>query len=189
MNLFDLVRTYKIPEDVVKEACNKIDTEENLAWERHTYVASMPGGLDEEENNGEIEPFVCSLSANKLSFDLCAFALEAYYDEFAYAQAPQFSSIRLNRYKEGCEMLPHVDSISTFFSGSRRGVPLCSVVGLLRGAKEGGEFFIRAPDQTYREFLTEDQTVIVFPSSFMYEHYVLPVKKGIRDSYVSWTYY
>ena len=190
MDLFDLVRTYKIPEDVVKEARNKIDTDENLFWERHTYVSSMPPGIeDQEEDNGEIEPFVCSLNASKLSFDMCAFALEAYYDEFKYAQAPQFSSIRLNRYKKGCQMLPHVDSISTLFSGNRRGVPACSVVGLLRGAEEGGEFFIRAPDQTYREFLTEDQTVVVFPSSFMYEHYVLPVKKGIRDSYVSWTYY
>ncbi len=124
MDLFDLVRTYKIPEDVVKEARNKIDTDENLFWERHTYVSSMPPGIeDQEEDNGEIEPFVCTLNASKLSFDMCAFALEAYYDEFEYAQAPQFSSIRLNRYKKGCQMLPHVDSISTLFSGNRRGVP------------------------------------------------------------------
>ena len=188
MELLDLVRTYKIPENLVKQGLSLIDNE-NIKWGRHTYSTAHADKPDDVVTNGDIEPLIHEMNANQLSFELVAFALDKYIEEFNYASCTQFSSVRFNRYKVGQEMLPHTDAITSLFSGNARGCPICSIVGLLRGCEQGGEFIMRTPDGKETNFLTEDGTVLIFPSTFAYEHFVRPVKKGVRDSYVAWSFF
>ena len=116
-------------------------------------------------------------------------ALSKYYEEFPSSLATRFISIRLNRYHEGQSMREHWDGIHTLFDGSRRGVPILSIVGLVTKPKAGGLFYMKPPTGPQCEFLIEEGTIIVFPSTFIYNHEVTSVEKGIRDSFVSWTFY
>ena len=189
MHPFDFIRTYTIPDAVADQALAFID-QESVAWGRHEYSRSTDYGVEDDiESNGDIEPEVFALEAGELSYSLVAFALEQYYDEFPEASTTAFCSARFNRYNKGQEMLLHWDSIRTLFDGASRGVPVCSVVGLLRAAEEGGEFVMSLPTGDQATFLTEPKTVVVFPSTYIYKHEVKPVIKGVRDSYVAWTHF
>ena len=83
-------------------------------------------------------------------------------------------------------MRVHWDAIHSIFDGDYKGVPVLSIVGLHRKAEKGGDFIIRTPLGEEKQFLTENNTVVVFPSTFMYNHEVTTVQKGCRDSYVAW---
>jgi hypothetical protein len=95
-----------------------------------------------------------------------------------------YSPIRWNKYKTGTRMQTHCDHIQTMFDGTRKGIPILTILGLLNDNYKGGELI-----------LWEDQTIemkpgqiIIFPSNFLYPHKVNPVTKGIRYSFVSWVW-
>ena len=81
-------------------------------------------------------------------------------------------------------MKEHCDHIHTIFDGKRRGIPVLSIVGALNEDYEGGEFIMW---ETEKIELPQG-SIMIFPSNFMYPHKVMPVTKGTRYSYVSWTY-
>lgn len=85
-------------------------------------------------------------------------------------------------------MKPHVDHITSLFDGSTKGVPVLSIVGLVNESEEGGEFFMNFKN-CKKQYLTSAGELLIFPSTFLYEHEVKPVKKGTRDSFVSWTFF
>lgn len=89
---------------------------------------------------------------------------------------------RLNRYNPGTLMRPHYDHIHNLFDGQRKGIPVLSLIGVLNEDYDGGEltFF-----DDY-ELKTQAGDIIVFPSCFLYPHYVKEVTKGSRYSFVSW---
>ena len=81
-------------------------------------------------------------------------------------------------------MAKHCDHIKDMFDGDRKGIPTLSVVGLLNDNFEGGEFVM------FDDYIIKlkQGDVLIFPSNFLYPHKVNPVKKGIRDSFVSWVW-
>ena len=87
-------------------------------------------------------------------------------------------SVSFNRKEEKC------DHIHTIFDGKKRGIPVLSIVGALNEDYEGGEFIMW---ETEKIELPQG-SIMIFPSNFMYPHKVMPVTKGTRYSYVSWTY-
>ena len=89
--------------------------------------------------------------------------------------------VRFNKYsiEEGIE--EHVDHIHAIFKSRPSGIPILSLVGCLNDDYEGGVFHLceEPIDIKAGEF-------IIFPSLFIYPHYVTPVTKGHRYSWVSW---
>jgi predicted 2-oxoglutarate/Fe(II)-dependent dioxygenase YbiX len=190
MSVLDFVRTYSIDSEHLQEARALFQCP-SVLWEKHGYsIAGVEQNI--EKNYGGREPSVSSSFSEvylNLSFNMVADALNSYYEEFPTSLATRFLPIRLNRYQKGQSMQEHWDGIHTIFDGSRRGVPILSIVGLVNKPKAGGLFYIKPPQGPPREFLTEEGTIVVFPSTFIYNHEVTTVEEGTRDSFVSWTFY
>lgn len=95
-----------------------------------------------------------------------------------------YSDVKLNRYTVDKVMARHYDNITSLFDGTRKGIPTLSAVGLLNDNFSGGEFIMF--ENTTIELKPGD--VVVFPSTFLYPHEILPVTNGIRYSFVSWAW-
>lgn len=192
MNPLDFVKTYSIPHDVVaryKDYTSKLSESD---WEPHCWYCAK---TDEISTRPENEPLVTEVLDNELSRDLTHFAICNYLDDieelgstWLQGSIQSFSRARLNRYPQGSDMAPHIDHIKALFDGKDKGIPVLSVVGVFNRAEKGGEFLIKCPTMDEKEFLSESNTVVVFPSCFIYEHRVSTVEEGVRDSYVSWAY-
>jgi hypothetical protein len=102
--------------------------------------------------------------------------------EFTYWQG--YTPFRFNRYKENQTMLKHIDRIKSIFDGTRRGVPLLSVVGLLNDNFSGGDFIMF---DDYKVNLKAGD-IMIFPSSFTFPHHVTHITEGTRYSFVSWVW-
>lgn len=185
MNFLDCIRQYHLPSDLASEARNYFMSSDE--WDIHDWARPNSDGTDYVHGDSETEPTV-SEAPFDLSFNLVTHVLKQYYTEFPECFRPKFSRVRFNKYSKNQGMKKHWDGISSLFSSVDRGVPVLSVVGLLDSAEEGGEFIFTFPGGKQEKFLKQNDTCIVFPSAFMYAHEVTPVLKGVRKSYVSWTF-
>ena len=95
-----------------------------------------------------------------------------------------YSPIKFIRYLPGQEMKVHCDHIHSMFDGIRKGVPILSIIGYLNDDYEGGETYFFEDEKVD----TKQGDLLIFPSNFLYPHYVTPVTKGVRYSYVSWVW-
>jgi len=95
-----------------------------------------------------------------------------------------YSAVRYNRYRTDTEMQLHCDHIHDLFDGTKRGIPVLSLVGALNDNYQGGEFVMWEDT----EIAIPVGSVLVFPSIFMYPHRVKPVTSGTRYTYVSWVW-
>ena len=97
------------------------------------------------------------------------------------------SDVRYNRYDTGTLMLPHYDHIRSLFDGSKKGIPVLSLVTAMNDESEysGGDFVFLNIDYKYR--LKKGET-LVFPSVFAYMHGVQEVTSGTRYTSVSWSF-
>ena len=98
-----------------------------------------------------------------------------------YGEAFFNTHVRFNKYSIGEGIEKHVDHIHALFNSRPSGIPVLSLVGCLNDDYEGGVFHLcdSPVDIKAGEF-------IIFPSIFLYPHYVTPVTKGTRYSWVSW---
>lgn len=112
--------------------------------------------------------------------------IDNYTQEFPLSAAGMQGTThpRFNRYSENTNMSKHVDHIKSAFDGTRRGIPILSMVSVFNDDYEGGEFVFN--DDHVVELKAGD--TIVFPSVFMYAHRVETVTKGSRLSCVTWVY-
>jgi hypothetical protein len=113
--------------------------------------------------------------------------IHTYISDFDYRWFDRwtgFSDIRFNKYEVGKYMKIHADHIQTLFDGQRKGIPILSIVGILNDDYEGGEFMFWEDT----EIKVKSGDIVVFPSCFLYPHFVKPVTKGTRYSYVSWVW-
>ena len=92
--------------------------------------------------------------------------------------------VRFNRYPTGTMMRKHYDHIHSIFEGENKGVPIVSIVGVLNGDYEGGNFVF---NNNY-EVKLKTGDLLIFPSNFLYAHEVKEITKGTRYSYVSWAF-
>lgn len=160
------------------------DLNKNL-WQKHAYNNPLTGenttyddDLEIAYDGSEVSNFIMS------KIDYC---IQEYIDSY---QFPWFrgitgrTEVRFNKYEVGTRMRQHIDNITTIFDGTRKGSPTLTVLGMLNEDYEGGEFILM--DDLVIPFKAGD--ILIFPSNFMYPHEVLPVTKGTRYSYVSWTW-
>ena len=117
-------------------------------------------------------------------------ALEEYVrglDFYWFSGWEGYTGIKFIRYFPGQEMKVHCDHIHSMFDGVRKGVPILSIIGHLNDDYEGGETYM-FDDKDGDLLETEKGDLYVFPSCFLFPHYVTPVTKGTRYSYVSWVW-
>lgn len=183
MHIKDFVKVYNI---IPKDVCEKIisDYQNAPGWEKHVWFANIP----------DISPLMSQLTQRhnyelETLYDQKLLSLGAYFETALtkyYADINTYGLItycdapRLNKYSIGTKMLKHFDLIRR---SKEDGIPVLSFVGVLNDDYNGGEFLMN------KEVLELKQgDVLMFPSTFLYEHEVTEVIKGTRYSVVSWGY-
>ena len=98
------------------------------------------------------------------------------YNSLGYIQVTEDTGYMLLRYKTGDYVKKHVDT-----SSDQHRTLSCSLI--LNDDYEGGE--ISFLNGEIKPNLKKGD-LLIFPSSFTYPHQVLPIKKGIRYSIITW---
>ena len=178
-----------IPNNILDKTIKELKT--TKTWEQHKYRNTQ-----DSENiynkNGKNELDVCkgdNLTYHIKLMNLTWKAIEKYIviDKIGgevFKGWKGFNQLRYNRYNKNQIMSKHCDHIHSLFSGSEKGIPILSIVGVLNDNYEGGEFIMF--DNYEIKFKAGD--LIIFPSIFLYPHLVKPIKKGVRYSFVSWVW-
>jgi len=123
---------------------------------------------------------------SKLIDDKIYEAIVKYIQDFDYSWFEGFdgfTKVRFNKYDINTQMHLHADRVQEMFDGNIKGIPTLSVVGLLNNNFEGGDFFMFD-----NKVKLEQGSIMLFPSTFMYPHYVTEVTSGTRYSFVSWVW-
>jgi predicted 2-oxoglutarate/Fe(II)-dependent dioxygenase YbiX len=107
-----------------------------------------------------------------------------YNDFIGTSGVSRVGIVRFNRYNVHSTMKCHNDHIHTLFDGSRKGIPILSIVVLLNENYEGGEFVF------FKDYEIKLKTgdILIFPSNFLFPHRVCKVTKGTRFSAVTWAW-
>jgi len=109
-------------------------------------------------------------------FKCAAKCIEEYNKKFVHAHVQEDTGYELLRYNKGEFYTQHVDS---FLQAPR----LVSCSFHLNDDYEGGEFAFFDRELKYK---LNKGDVLMFPSTFMYPHEVMPVTKGTRYSIITW---
>ena len=97
-----------------------------------------------------------------------------------YYNPNRTTDFRLNKYGKGGFMAEHADNIHHSHN-QQYGYPSTSLLYFLNDEYKGGEIVIA--DTVYK---TKRNSAIMFPSNFMFPHYVNKITKGTRYSIVTW---
>ena len=188
MNVKDYVKIYddfldkKLCENVVKQL-NKTD------WTTHTFYTPSTNQFISHEKELSVG-YGQEIPETKIIQDKIWFAIQQYVQKDCDYMSEWFSGwsgytqIRYNRYDVDTRMKLHCDHIHSMFDGTRKGIPVLSILGCLNDDYEGGDLIFWEQEKIE---LKAGQ-IMIFPSNFMYPHKVTEVTKGIRYSYVSWTW-
>jgi predicted 2-oxoglutarate/Fe(II)-dependent dioxygenase YbiX len=177
MEIKDFVKVYNL---IPKDVCEKIisDYQNDPRWEKHTWFAPTKD-FHTQLHDKELEILYDQKLVSLVSyFDN---ALTKYYLDIksnglvTYCDAP-----RLNKYSTGTKMLQHFDLIRR---NKEDGIPVISFIGVLNDDYVGGEFIMNG-----EVIKLKQGDVLMFPSTFLYQHEVTQVIKGTRYSVVSWGY-
>jgi len=109
-------------------------------------------------------------------FNVAGQCIETYRNKHSQCRIDEDTGYELLRYKKGEFYIQHVDS---FLQASR----LVSCSMHLNDDYEGGEFAFFDRKLKYK---LNKGDVLMFPSTFMYPHEVMPVTKGTRYSIITW---
>lgn len=188
---FDIREYVKIYDVFDKKFCKKTieDISSDQKWETHTYYNyskdesfSNEDDLDVLLNDSEYTKHIMdklwNVIYNYLHSDMISKNIDYVREWNGYTH------LRYNRYNVGTRMRLHCDHIHSIFDGKIKGVPWLTLLGCLNKDYEGGELVLFKS----MEYKLKVGQVLVFPSTFMYPHEVLPVTKGIRYSFVSWVW-
>lgn len=181
--LKDFILKVKILRD---EDCKKIiNILETKKFDRHTWLNDNYEVSSRDKN--ELEVFYTEKDKTLRTFfsGVTNNALHFYKRKVNPLDfAGSFCPTRINRYSSNQDMESHCDFIKSLFTGEQRGIPVVSIVGSLNDDFEGGRLIF---NNDY-DFELKTGEVVVFPSTFLYEHKVTAVSKGQRYSFVSWAW-
>ena len=157
-----------LPESLCDDIVNDIKESD---WTPHTWYRSVDSTsasektkeLDVQDSTIEqmriISPHLYKVFSNyseKYKFN------SSKTDNIAY----QFSTIRFNRYRNGQIMRQHHDHIHSLFNGTKKGIPVLSVILNFNNDYKGGQLYF------WHDYEIElgKGDIIMFPSLFMYPH-------------------
>ena len=184
--LKDYIKVYNVLD---KSLCNKIRKEiKKINWGLHVFYSDQDNAYKPKNEKKELDVSWDDIKTKKLLTDKVWKCIHQYimvdFKNDYFTSWAGFTNIRFNRYRKGKLMARHCDFIKDMFDGNRKGIPTLSIVGLLNDDFEGGEFVMFDNDI----IKLKQGDVLIFPSTFMYPHKVSSIKKGVRDSFVSWVW-
>jgi predicted 2-oxoglutarate/Fe(II)-dependent dioxygenase YbiX len=184
-NLESYLKIFKVlsEEDCIRTV-NALE-EKDKEFEIHRFYNSRDGSHKSYEN--ELSVTSCEIETKDLIMKEIWNTIHQYLDNFKFGWFNGwngYSEVRFNRYRTNTEMKRHCDHIHSLFDGSRKGVPLLSILGSLNNDYKGGELVFW--DDTVVELKAGE--IMIFPSNFLYPHEVKLVTEGTRYSFVSWTW-
>jgi len=167
--------SFELCNDILNEYCSSNE------WQ-HTETGS---GLDKTVRNCDTiqisQPWVIKESKKRFNIDKELFkcatkCIEEYNRKFKYSRVHEDTGYELLRYKKQQFYIEHTDS---FIQAPR----LISCSFHLNDNYEGGEFAFFNRELKYK---LNKGDVLMFPSTFMYPHEIMPVTKGERYSIITW---
>ena len=189
-NLLDYVKNNKqfLDSKICDLTVNELNQLEQSYWQDHLFSDSLTKENIKKSGDQELSVLYSNqISTKQILMKEIWNSLYNYVNDFKFSWFGGwngYSELRFNRYLENTKMAEHCDHIDSLFEGTRRGIPILSVLGILNDDYEGGEFFMF---QDY-EIKFKKGDLLIFPSIFLYPHKVEPVKKGIRYSFISWVW-
>ena len=188
VGIFRGVMTHDEADEIVKNI-------QGHEWDEHKWGASVGGhgsAVEYEEGisyNNDTEFSVAYPTTNEdpsiVTINKAINgALSRYTKKWPLSNPRGIHTVRFNKYDENTRMRGHVDHIHTMFDGTRKGIPILSIVGLLNDDFEGGQFVFNG----HRQPDLEKGDVLIFPSNFIYQHKVQLVTSGTRYSWVTWAF-
>jgi hypothetical protein len=189
-DLSDYVKQYKsfLKEDICDKTILELNKLNSDLWNQHTFLNSTNNTLVKLSGDQELSTLYSKeiLTKEIIMKELWTAIYNYIIDlKFSWFDGwKSYSEIRFNKYSENTKMAEHCDHIHSLFDGTKKGIPILSVLGILNNDYEGGEFIMFEKE----EIKLNKGDLLIFPSIFLYPHKVEPVIKGTRYSFISWVW-
>lgn len=175
-------------ENLCDETVKQLESFKNKEWYEHVFYNRATKREVKLSGNKELSTmYTDKITTSKEIMDLYWHALHDYvFKHLAFKwfdSWESYSFLRFNKYKKNKQMAEHCDHITTIFDGTKRGVPILSVLCALNENYSGGELIMLGKKVNFKK-----GDLLIFPSSFMFPHKVNPVRKGTRYSAISWVW-
>ena len=186
-NLSDYIKVYHnhIDDDICKQTIDELNA---AVWHEHTFDDYDNKTKIKLSGNQELSTSYDNVSTKDVLMKKIWEGLNQYIiKDFHFSWFDGwngFTPLRFNQYKENKKMAEHCDHIIINEAGTRKGIPVLSIIGSLNDDYEGGEFIMFQDE----EIKLKQGDLMIFPSVFLYPHRVEPVTKGVRNTFVSWAW-
>jgi predicted 2-oxoglutarate/Fe(II)-dependent dioxygenase YbiX len=186
-NLSDYIKIYHnhIDDDICKQTIDELNA---AVWNEHTFDDYDNKTKIKLSGNQELSTSYDNVSTKDVLMKQIWEGLNQYIIKdfhFSWLNGWNgFTPLRFNQYKENKKMAEHCDHIIINEAGTRKGIPVLSIIGSLNDDYEGGEFIMFQDE----EIKLKQGDLMIFPSVFLYPHRVEPVTKGVRNTFVSWAW-
>jgi predicted 2-oxoglutarate/Fe(II)-dependent dioxygenase YbiX len=186
-NLSDYIKVYHnhIDDDICKQTIDELNA---AVWHEHTFDDYDNKTKIKLSGNQELSTSYDNVSTKDVLMKQIWEGLNQYIiKDFHFSWLDGwngFTPLRFNQYKENKKMAEHCDHIIINEAGTRKGIPVLSIIGSLNDDYEGGEFIMFQDE----EIKLKQGDLMIFPSVFLYPHRVEPVTKGVRNTFVSWAW-
>jgi predicted 2-oxoglutarate/Fe(II)-dependent dioxygenase YbiX len=189
-NLTDYIKRYEcfLKNDICEKTVLELNKIKNNLWHQHEFHHNSSGKNVKLSGDQELYTLYSqNISTKEIITKEIWNAIYNYITDLKFSWFDGwkgFSEIRFNKYSKNTKMAQHCDHIHSLFDGSRKGIPILSVLGILNDDYKGGEFVMFEKEQ----IKLNKGDLLIFPSIFLYPHKVEPVKKGKRYSFISWVW-
>ena len=186
-DLSDYIKVYHnhIDDDICKQTIDELNA---AVWNEHTFDDYDNKTKIKLSGNQELSTSYDNVSTKDVLMKQIWEGLNQYIiKDFHFSWLDGwngFTPLRFNQYKENKKMAEHCDHIIINEAGTRKGIPVLSIIGSLNDDYEGGEFIMFQDE----EIKLKQGDLMIFPSIFLYPHRVEPVTKGVRNTFVSWAW-
>ena len=183
--LISYIKIYKQAIDT--SACEKAikELEARNEWRPHLFYNNASNLY--YDNKDEPEFCMSAISDSAYLNDVVWNCISNYISNYSFPwfdSWSDFSDLKYLKYNSDNTMATHCDHIHTLFDGSRKGVPILTVIGQLNEDFKGGELLLCEST----EVLLKRGDVIIFPSNFLYPHSIKKLIHGTRYSFASWVW-
>ena len=189
-NLLDYVKHNKqfLDSKICDITVNQLNKLNKSYWQDHLFSNSRTRETEKKSGDQELSILYSNeVSTKEILMKEIWNSLSNYINDLKFKWFDSwngYSELRFNRYLKNTKMAEHCDHINSLFEGTKRGIPILSVLGILNDDYKGGEFIMFED----HEIKLKKGDLLIFPSIFLYPHKVEPVKKGIRYSFISWVW-
>jgi len=189
-DLSDYVKQYKsfLKEDICDKTILELNKLNSDLWNQHTFINSTNNTSVKLSGDQELSTLYSKeISTKEIIMKELWTAIYNYIIDLKFSWFDgwkTYSEIRFNKYSENTKMAEHCDHIHSLFDGTKKGIPILSVLGILNNDYEGGEFIMFEKE----EIKLNKGDLLIFPSIFLYPHKVKPITKGTRYSFISWAW-